>query len=313
MDYVLVTGGAGFIGSHLVNELIANGVRVRILDDFSSGDRHNIPAGASGDIISGSITDINVCRKAAEGVDAIFHLAAQVSVPESVEDPVNADRINTRGTLNVLLAARDASVKRLVFSSSAAVYGDADAGPAVETMLPNPTSPYGVQKLTGEQYARCFMQLYGLETISLRYFNVYGARQNPNAAYAAVLPKFLTMVLAGKTPVVFGDGEQTRDFCNVHDVVKANILAATTQRTDAIGEVFNIAYGQTLSLNALLGELSTIIGEPITATYGPPRVGDIRHSSANIEKARSLLGFEPTVSPRQGVEEALTYYRSQTL
>jgi UDP-glucose 4-epimerase len=308
MDYVLVTGGAGFIGSHLVAALVAAGVRVRVLDDFSSGDRRNLPPEVSDVIVVGTITDVDVCRKAAAGVDVIFHLAAQVSVPESVDDPITADRVNSRGTLNLLIAARDAGVKRLVFSSSAAVYGESAQGPVDEQTLQYPTSPYGVQKLASEHYARCFMQLYGLETICLRYFNVYGPRQNPNAAYAAVLPKFVTQVLAGKRPVVFGDGEQTRDFCNVRDVVRANILAATTTRAEAVGEVFNIACGRSVSLNGLLAEIEAITGRKIDPIYQAARFGDIRHSSANIAKARALLGYEPQVYLREGLTDAIAHY-----
>ena len=308
MDFVLVTGGAGFIGSHLVKELTASGVRVRVLDDFSSPGSTRLSDKVCNDVVVGSITDVDVCRRAAKGVDTIFHLAALVSVTESVDDPVRADAINSGGTLNVLIAARDAGVRRVVHSSSAAVYGDTQVVPVHEGVPGNPTSPYGVQKLAGELYASCFSSMYDLEAISLRYFNVYGAGQNPTAPYAAVVPKFLTALAEGRRPIVYGDGEQTRDFCSVKDVVRANLLAATTTRAGAVGEAYNIAGGHAISLNQLLKIIANLTGVPIDPIYQAPRVGDIRHSSANIAKARDFLGYEPTVTMVDGIQQALEYY-----
>lgn len=310
MKHVLVTGGAGFIGSHLASELAARGVRVDILDDFSSGSRRNLPANLSGDVIEGSVTDLDACRKAVFGVDTVFHLAAQVSVPESVQDPIGADRVNSGGTLNVLTAARDSGVKRVIFSSSAAIYGETSIEPVAETRLPGPVSPYGVQKLTGEHYGRCFFANYGLETLALRYFNVYGPRQNPDAPYAAVVPRFLDSILAGKRPVIYGDGEQVRDFCSVHDVVQANIKAATTDRREALGQVFNIASGRAISINNLASEFAAVTGKNVTPVYGPARQGDVRYSSADIARAKAVLGFEPRVSLKEGLAEAAAQARN---
>lgn len=312
MKRALVTGGAGFIGSHLVRELLARGVSVRVLDNLSSGSEENL-RGIHGkiELHQGDIRNAVACRNACQGVDTVFHLAALVSVPQSVADPVQADAVNIGGTLNMLLAARDQQVRRFIFSSSSAVYGDTDVLPTPETVLPLPASPYGVQKLTGEHYARNFTQLYGLETISLRYFNVYGPRQNPGSAYAAVIPKFLSCLVAGQSPIVFGDGEQTRDFLAVQDVVVANLLAAETDNPAAIGQVFNIAGGQRISLNQLLVVMRDLTGREISAEYHPPRAGDILHSGADITRARTLLGFSPTLSLREGLRVALEYYVAQ--
>ncbi|MCS6775159.1 MAG: SDR family oxidoreductase [Chloroherpetonaceae bacterium] len=312
MERALVTGGAGFIGSHLVRELLARGVTVRVLDNLSSGREENLQ-GLRGkvDFHQGDIRNAVACRNACQGVDIVFHLAAMVSVPQSVADPVQADAINIGGTLNMLLAARDQKVRRFIFSSSSAVYGDTDVLPTPETVLPLPASPYGVQKLTGEHYARNFTRLYGLETISLRYFNVFGPRQNPDSAYAAVIPKFLSRLVAGQSPIVFGDGEQTRDFLAVQDVVAANLLAAGTDNPLAIGEVFNIAGGQRISLNQLLVVMRDLTGRDIPAEYHPPRPGDILHSGADITRARTLLGFNPSLPLREGLRVALEYYAEQ--
>lgn len=311
MQHALVTGGAGFIGSHLVRELLKRGITVRVLDNLSSGNPDNLEGlGGKIDFQQGDVRNAIACRNACRGVDTVFHLAALVSVPQSVADPVQADAINIGGTLNLLLAARDQRVKRFVFSSSSAVYGDTEIIPTPETTLPLPTSPYGVQKLTGEHYARNFTLLYNLETVCLRYFNVYGPRQNPNSAYAAVIPKFLTRLVEGQSPTVFGDGEQTRDFLAVQDVVAANLLAAETTKPDAVGSVFNIAGGVRTSLNELLALMRDLTGKNIPADYQPPRAGDIVHSGADITRAKTILGFTPQFTLADGLRKALEYYAS---
>jgi UDP-glucose 4-epimerase len=310
MERALVTGGAGFIGSHLVQELVNRGVAVRVLDNLASGSVENLE-GCSKNIEfqEGDIRNAVACRNACRGVDTVFHLAALVSVPQSVADPVQSDAINIGGTLNLLLAARDYQVKRFVFSSSSAIYGDTDILPTHERVLPMPASPYGVHKLTGEHYARCFTRLYGLEAVCLRYFNVYGPRQNPRSEYAAVIPKFLTRLLAGQAPTVFGDGAQTRDFCSVRDVAAANLLAEETTNPEAVGGVCNIASGKRISLNALLDLMRTVTGTDIPASYEAARPGDILHSGAEIQRARDLLGFAPKVELADGLRETMEYYR----
>jgi nucleoside-diphosphate-sugar epimerase len=244
-------------------------------------------------------------------VGTAFHLAALVSVPQSVEDPAFADAVNIGGTLNLLLAARDAGVGRLVFSSSSAIYGDTDVVPTHEEVLPDPLSPYGIQKLASEHYARAFTRLYGLETVILRYFNVYGPRQNPASAYAAVIPKFVTSLLAGQAPTVFGDGEQTRDFCYVGDVVAANLLAAGPLDPASIGRAYNVAGGRRTSLNDLLVVLRDILHSEVAAAHGPERAGDIRHSGADIRRAASGLGFVPAVSLAEGLSLTVDDFRAR--
>jgi nucleoside-diphosphate-sugar epimerase len=311
MEHALVTGGAGFIGSHLVRELGKQGIKVRVLDNLSSGRIANLGGlGRKIEFIEGDIRNAVACRNACRGVDVVFHLAAMVSVPQSIVDPVQSDAINIGGTLNLLLSARDHRVRRFVFSSSSAVYGDTQTLPTHEQMLPCPTSPYGVQKLTGEHYARNFTRLYGLETICLRYFNVYGPGQDPQSDYAAAIPAFICRLLAGQAPIIYGDGEQTRDFCSVKDIVSANLLASETNDVDAIGNVFNIASGCRISLNRLLSDIQKAAGSEISPCYEAPRIGDIRHSGADITHARNVLGFVPKVHLATGLKETFAYYRS---
>ena len=311
MERVLVTGGAGFIGSRLVHELVRTGVTVRVLDNLSSGRVDRLEdLGRRVELAVGDVRNAVACRNAARGVDTVFHLAALVSVPQSVADPVQSEAINSGGTLNMLLAARDVGVRRLVFSSSSAVYGDTDVLPTPETVLPRPASPYGIQKLMGEHYARCFLSLYGLETVSLRYFNVYGPGQDPSSPYAAAIPKFLTRLLRGEAPSVFGDGEQTRDFCFVDDVVAANLLAASVVSPAAVGNVFNIATGSRISLNDLLPRIQKSIDTAVPVHYEPEREGDIKHSGADIASARALLGYEPRTTLDAGLRQTAEYYRT---
>lgn len=305
---VLVTGGAGFIGSHLTRALVAEGARVRVLDNFSTGSRANLAeVERKIDVHEGDIRNAIACRNACQGVEVVFHLAAYISVPGSVKDPVHADAVNIGGTLNLLLAAQGAGVRRFVFSSSAAVYGDTAVIPTHEGMLPRPLSPYGVEKLYGEQMCRLFHHLHGLQAVALRYFNVYGPGQNPTSEYAAVIPKFITALLTGKTPIIFGDGLQTRDFLYVEDVVRANLLAA--QADGVGGEVFNIARGQAVSLRELYDVLCRTTGRTYPPQFGPERPGDIRHSCADVTQARERLGFVPMYDLAAGLQKTVRYYQ----
>ncbi len=311
MDRALVTGGAGFIGSHLVRNLVNSGVSVRVLDNYSSGRPEYLAAlGRKVELIEGDIRNAIACRNACRGVDTVFHMAALVSVPISVADPVQSDAINSGGTLTVLLAARDNGVRRVVFSSSAAVYGNTEVIPTTEGVLPSPMSPYGVQKLMGEHYARNFAHLYGLQTISLRYFNVYGPGQDPTSPYAAAIPKFLMKLLHGESPIVFGDGEQTRDFCYVEDVVAANRCAAASVDSSAHGAAYNIGGGGRISVNFLLPKIQERLGVSIPVRYEPEREGDIKHSGADIGSARAALAYQPATSLDVGLRETAAYYRA---
>ncbi|CCW35974.1 nucleoside-diphosphate-sugar epimerase [Chthonomonas calidirosea] len=310
IESALVTGGAGFIGAHLAKTLASQGTKVRVLDNFSSGTLENLRGFERRiDIVEGDVRNALACRNACRGVQVVFHLAALVSVPISIQDPIQADSVNIGGTLNMLIAARDQGVQRFVFSSSAAVYGDTAIIPTHEDVLPKPLSPYGVQKLAGEHYAQNFTNIFGLQTVALRYFNVYGPHQNPNSPYAAVIPKFISAVLEGKSPTIFGDGEQTRDFCYVGDVVRANLLAATAPSEKASGGVFNIAGGRQHTLNTLWQMLQSVMGTQLCPTYAAPRTGDIRHSGADISRAESLLGYRPATSLEEGLRLTVEAYR----
>jgi nucleoside-diphosphate-sugar epimerase len=309
MTTFLVTGGAGFIGSTLAEALLAQGDTVRILDDFSSGRRSNIE-GLRGklDVIEGSIVDEAMVRKAMQGAEVVFHEAAIPSVPRSVEKPQASMLANVQGTTVVLDVARQVGVRRLVFAASSSAYGDTPTLPKIETMTPQPKSPYAISKLAGEQLLTAFSTLYGLETLSLRYFNVFGPKQDPTSQYAAVIPNFVTAALAGKKPTVFGDGEQTRDFCFVENVVRANILAATTPKK-LKGDVVNIACGERISLNQLLAIIGEEVGKKVEAEYAPSRVGDVRDSLASIDAARELIGYEPKVKVREGLKKTIPAFR----
>jgi len=303
----LITGGAGFIGSHIAARLLADGHDVRVLDDLSSGSLANLEAAGSGIMFrQGDICDEALLGELMDGADYVFHQAAMASVPASMDDPLACDRINVQGTLRVLVAARRAGVRRVVFASSSAVYGNSPALPKSEDMCPEPMSPYAVSKLAAEQYCCVFADSMGLECVALRYFNVYGPRQDPAGPYAAVIPIWLRCVSAGKSPVVYGDGEQSRDFVFVSDVVEANMRAAHTE--GAAGAVCNIGNGSAVTLNALLTEIGRIVGRTPAAEYLPARAGDVRHSVSDITRARQVLGFAPKTSLPDGLKATWDWF-----
>lgn len=310
MKKVVVTGGAGFIGSHLVEVLAGRGYRVIILDDLSTGKVENIQAllgKENAEFIKGSITDLPLLRRLFRGVDQVFHQAALPSVPRSIENPQASHEVNVSGTLNVLLAARENSVKKAIYASSSSVYGDIPTLPKREDMVPHPLSPYAVTKLTGEYYSQVFHQVYGLPTVCLRYFNVYGPRQDPNSQYAAVIPSFIKRALEGNPPIIFGDGEQTRDFTFVKDAVEATIQAA---ESDACG-LFNIAQGESITINELARLVISIVGKNMEPVHQEPRPGDIRHSLADISRARAF-GYEPRYSLEKGLRETIRSFQHET-
>jgi len=311
MKKVVVTGGAGFIGSHLAEELRERGHSVIIIDNLSTGRKENIaslinstnsitPQTQGVEFIQGSTTNLTLLQEIFKDVQYVFHQAAIASVPQSLEDPLTSNQANLTGTLNVLLAARDNGAKKVIYASSCAVYGDSPVSPKREDMLPAPLSPYAVAKLAGEYYCQVFQEVYGLPTACLRYFNVFGPRQDPGSQYAAVIPKFISRVSEGNSPVVFGDGEQTRDFVFVRDVVEANILIA---EGDATG-VFNIGRGESVSINQLAELIIGLVGNSVEPIHEEPRPGDIRHSLADISKAKSF-GYEPKYSLEEGLVETI--------
>jgi UDP-glucose 4-epimerase len=310
MSKVLVTGGAGFIGSNLTETLLKQGHLVRVLDNFSTGRMENLvfdKAFPSLEIIEGDTCDLSICQRAMNDVEFVFHQAALPSVQRSVEDPLTSNSVNVEGTLNVLLAARDVGVKRFVYASSCAVYGDDPIIPKREEMPPNPLSPYALQKYIGEQYCRLFSQLYSLETVSLRYFNIFGPKQDPTSIYSAVIPKFINAMLEGRPPIVFGDGEQSRDFTYIDNVVQANLLAMSADHLN--GEAINIACGKRISLNKLLDILKDIIGSKVSPIYQEPRKGDIRHSLADIQKGKRILNYCPTVEIGDELKKTVEYFQ----
>lgn len=305
----VVTGGAGFIGSNTVDELVRRGASVVVLDDLSGGKEENLAEIRNKiTFIKGSIIDIEVVRKAMHEAEYVLHLAARTSVPRSVKDPIETNRINIDGTLNVLVAARDAKVKRIVFAASSSAYGETPTLPKVENMEPQPISPYGVTKYVGELYAQTFGRCYGLENVCLRYFNIFGPRQDPSSPYSGVLAKFCTAFLEDTQPVIFGDGEQTRDFTYVENAVQANLLACETP--SASGKVFNIGVGGRFSLNETVALLNKISGKNLEVKYDPPRDGDIRDSQADISQAREFLGYDPQVGFEEGLRRTFEWYRA---
>lgn len=310
----LVTGGAGFIGSNLSSALLAAGHAVRVFDNFLTGKRENLAGLADAyadafELIEGDLRDLAAVRRAVDGAEYVLHQGALPSVPRSVADPLLTNEINVGGTLNVLVASRDAGVRRVVYAASSSAYGDTPELPKRESVAPNPKSPYAAQKLAGEQYMRIFHELYGLETVSLRYFNVFGPRQDPASTYAAVIPRFATAVLAGEPPEVHGDGLQTRDFTYIDNVVRANLLACEAT-PEACGRVVNIACGERISLLDILEVLYGLAGRRVAPRFEPARAGDVRDSLADISLARQLLGYEPAVFFSEGLSRTIDYFRT---
>jgi UDP-glucose 4-epimerase len=307
----MVTGGAGFIGGHTTELLVSEGHDVLVFDNFSTGHRENLAAVADKiEVVEADICDPAALTEAMKGIDYVIHLAAEISNPKSVEDPIWANSINVDGTLNVLIAARDAGVKRLMMASSCAIYGDTGDKPQREDFLPHPLSPYGATKICGEHYLSVFHQIYGLETVRLRYFNVFGPRQSPKSQYAAAIPIFIDRILRGEAIHIFGDGKQTRDFAYVGDVARANYLACTVPQ--AAGEVFNVSGGQSIDLNELVGQLKQLAGHDVEVVYDPAKVGDIKYSSSDPSKARDILGYVPSVSFAEGLKRAFTYLAAKS-
>jgi UDP-glucose 4-epimerase len=308
MPLYVVTGGAGFIGSHLVEALLARGQGVRVLDDFSTGKRENLdPFLDRIEVVEGDLRKIDDVRRAVDGAEYVLHQAALRSVPRSVDDPMSTNDVNVGGTLNVLQASKEAGVKRVVSASSSSVYGDRDDFPLREEVDTDPMSPYAVSKLAGENYCRVFTRLYGLETVSLRYFNVFGPRMDPKSAYAAFIAIFAGGMLEGKPLTVNGDGSISRDWTYIDNVVDANLKAATAE--GAAGHAFNVACGVSLSLNEVIDQLRELIGVAGDISFGPPRLGDMPKSLASTEKAKRLLGYEPLVDAREGLERTVAWYR----
>ena len=314
---VLVTGGAGFIGSHLVDRLLADGNEVVCLDNYSTGRAANLQQAIKSPrftFLKGDIRRYETCQQAVQGVTYVFHQAALGSVPRSIKDPVTTNEVNVGGFVNMLTAAKEEGVKRFVYAASSSTYGDHPELPKVENNIGDPLSPYAVSKYVNELYAQVFGQVYGLETIGLRYFNVFGERQDPNGAYAAVIPRFIMAVLKGESPVINGDGTHSRDFTYVENAVQANLLAASTTNPEAINEIFNVAFGESTTLVQLVDYIVDILvpliknTDSISIKFGPERTGDIKHSLADIEKARNLLGYQPQFNVREGLEKTVRWY-----
>jgi len=310
MSIHLVTGGAGFIGSHLVEALVAQGKRVRVLDDFSTGDRDNLDAVINRiELIEADVTDTEAVRRAVKGCEVVYHQAALASVPRSVANPIATHRACVDGTLNVLLAARDGGVRRVVYAASSSAYGNSARLPKSEADPTAPLSPYAAAKLASEHYCAAFSEVYGLETVRLRYFNVFGPRQTPDSPYAAVIPLFLKALTAGQSPLIHGDGEQSRDFTFVADVVQANLRAA--EAPGVAGQVYNVACGQRTSLLELVMILNSLLGTDVQPTHGPARPGDVKHSQADIARAKADLGYRPTTDMYTGLSRCLEWWEQR--
>ena len=314
---ILVTGGAGFIGSNLCEALLEKNNTVVCLDNFATGKRENVAHLASNNnfrLIEGDIRNLTDCKKAVKGVDYVLHQAALGSVPRSIKDPITSNDVNVGGFLNMLVASRDAGVKRFVYAASSSTYGDSETMPKVEDIIGKPLSPYAITKYVNELYADIFSNAYGLETIGLRYFNVFGRKQDPNGAYAAVIPKFVSQLMKGESPVINGDGNYSRDFTYIDNVIQANFLSLTTENKQAINTVYNVAFGDRNSLNDLMGYLKEYLSEfdktigAIKIQHGPNRAGDIPHSHASVQKAKNNLGYNPQFSLQQGLKEAIKWY-----
>ncbi|HQX81498.1 MAG TPA: SDR family oxidoreductase [Vicinamibacterales bacterium] len=306
MSLYLVTGGAGFIGSHLVEALLKRGDQVRVVDNFSTGKRENVPAGV--DVIEGDLADDGVAVRAVVGCDYVLHQAAIPSVPRSVKDPLGTHRANVDGTMQLLVASRDAGVKRLVFAGSSSTYGNSAVLPKREDMRPSPITPYALQKYIGEQYCQLFTSLYGLETVTTRYFNVFGPRQAPDSPYSGVISLFIKALLAGQSPLIHGDGRQTRDFTYVANVVDGVLRAATAEGVS--GEVINVATGGRISLLELVRAVQLILGSDKAPTFDPPREGDVKDSQADIFKARKMLGYDPSVPFEDGLRQTVAWFKT---
>jgi len=316
-NHVLVTGGAGFIGSNLCEALLENGNRVTCLDNFATGKRENIAHLKSNpkfNLIEGDIRNLDDCKKACNGVDYVLHQAALGSVPRSINDPITSNDVNVSGFLNMLVAARDAKIKRFVYAASSSTYGDSEALPKVEDEIGKPLSPYAITKYVNELYADIFSKTYGLETIGLRYFNVFGRKQDPNGAYAAVIPKFVMQLMAHESPVINGDGSYSRDFTYIDNVIQMNLRALSSNNKEAVNTVYNVAYGERTDLKELVSLLKEYLSEfdskiaQVEISYGPNRQGDVPHSLASIEKARDLLGYDPKFNIESGLKEAVQWY-----
>jgi len=326
MSVYLITGGAGFIGSNIAIELLKRGEKVRIIDNFSTGKRETVEEikkfsetnrkdnkgkiKGNLEIFEGDIRSYHIVRESVDGVDFVLHQAALPSVPRSVKDPLTSNEVNVVGTLNILNAAKDAKVKRIVYASSSSIFGDLETLPKTEDMLPKPLSPYAVSKLAGEKYCQVFTKLYGLETVSFRYYNVFGPRQDPTSQYSAVIPKFINIFKRGEVPTVFGDGEQSRDFTYIQNVVDANLLACEKGHEDLSGEVFNIAFGKRVTLNDLVKKINKILNTSVVPNYSEPRPGDVKHSLANIGKARQFLGYDPKIDFEEGLRLTIEFMNS---
>ncbi len=314
---ILVTGGAGFIGSNLSEVLLEKGNQVVCLDNFATGKRENIThllSNPNYTLIEGDIRNLSDCHKAVAGVDYVLHQAALGSVPRSIKDPITSNDVNVGGFLNMLVAARDAEVKRFIYAASSSTYGDSEALPKVEDKIGKPLSPYAITKYVNELYADVFSKTYGLETIGLRYFNVFGRKQDPNGAYAAVIPKFVSQFMSGESPVINGDGEYSRDFTYIDNVIQANLLSIVADKEEAVNTVYNVAYGERNTLNDLVNYLKELLVEydseikKVDVVYGPNRLGDIPHSLASVDKARKLLNYQPQFSLEKGLREAVKWY-----
>ena len=308
MSSYLVTGGAGFIGSHLTEELIRRGEQVRVVDSLITGHRENLAHLKGVEFVEGDLFDIAVAKRAVQGIDFVLHQAAIPSVPRSVEDPITSNRANIDSTLNILVAARDAGVKRVVYAGSSSAYGNTPTLPKHEGMPTNPLSPYALQKLVGEQYMQMFTALYGLETVTIRYFNVFGPRQDPSSPYSGVISIFARALLENKAPTIYGDGEQTRDFTYIANVVDGVLRAVTAP--DAAGQVVNVATGSSISLNRLFTSMREMLGSNLQVSYAPVRNGDVKDSLADITRARRLLGYEPLVPFEEGLKKTIDWYRN---
>ena len=311
MANFLVTGGAGFIGSHLTARFVELGHSVRVLDNLITGKRENL-AHIDGEFefIEGDLRQPEVCKAACRDIDVVFHEAAFPSVPKSVDDPQLTHDINVNGTHNLLLAARDAKVKRVVYAASSSAYGDVPESPKHEGIVPEPLSPYACHKLMGEFYCRAFYECYGLETISLRYFNVFGPRQDPASQYAAAVPVFVTAIAKDRSPTVYDDGEQTRDFTYIENIIHGNLLAADAAATH--GETINVACGEQISLNDIIARINELLGKNVPIEYAPPRAGDVKHSLADIRLAKQVIGYTPVVSFGDGLQKAIDWYAANT-